>query len=168
MNTYARGACLVVATLLSSQAFADLPPLVASAQTVVVGVNNAVIDLPAIQAAVNAGGSVLLQGTFDLGEGGKVLVQNDIDIGGETDASGALLTIIRRGEWCFHTPYPTTMPPLAAGPVVAIHNLHFVESRGTAIHLGYSGGAFLHNNIIDQMRMRQTSPIGSPVVSERA
>src|SRR4051812_29410353 len=132
-----------------------LLPFVAKAQTDVVGTNNPAIDVAAVQAAVNAGGSVVLKGTFDFGLSGRVLVKNDVDVRGESDESGAPLTTIRRGEWPFHTPYPAVMPPAIAGPIVAIHYLHFVETSGTAIHLGYSGGCSLRGNVIDHMRARK-------------
>src|SRR4051794_22551743 len=88
-------------------------PVLASAQTVVVGANDPAIDLPAVQAAVNQAGSVLLQGTFDFGTAGRVLINNDVEIGGETDVHGVPVTIINRGEWPFHPPYPPVMPPPA-------------------------------------------------------
>ena len=133
-------------------------------QTVVVGQDNADVDVPAVQAAVNEGGSVLLVGTFDFGDRGHVLLLNDVDICGNADESGAPATTIRRGEWTFFTPYPSSLPPAQPGPRVAIHNIHFVQSRGTAIHLAYSGGASLHQNVINQMRARATSA----TTSERA
>lgn len=134
----------------------------ASGQTAeVTGSDNAAVDVPAVQTAVNNGGTVLLTGTFDFGESGHVLLNNAVAICGEADASGAPLTTIRRGEWTFHTPYPGTMPPTAAGPTVTIQHIHFVESRGTAIHLAYSGGASLRHNIIDQMRFRKVPAVDS-------
>lgn len=130
----------------------------AAGPTVVIGQNNAALDLPAVQAAVDGGGEVLLVGTFDFGEG-RVLVKNDVEIGGETDGRGVALTTIRRGEWSFHTPYPATMPPPIAGPVVSVHHLRFVESRGTAIHLAWSGGCSLHHNVVEQMRARPSGAV---------
>ena len=137
----------------------------ARGQTVVIGQNNANLDVPAVQAAVDQGGSVLLVGTFDFGEAGRVLLRNDVEICGTVDESGAPLTTIRRGEWTFHTPYPdpSSLPPAQPGPKVAIHDIHFVEARGTAIHLAYSGGASLHHNVINEMRARVTG-----ATSERA
>jgi hypothetical protein len=153
-----RGLCVAFAVAMG------VVPATADAQTVVVGQNNPAVDVPAVQAAVNAGGSVILSGTFDFGDAGRVLVGNNVDIGGETDESGALLTTIRRGEWNFHTPYPTQMPPTVAGPIVSIHHLRFVQSRGTAIHLAYSGGCSLHDNQIVETRARRVNA----TVSERA
>jgi hypothetical protein len=123
---------------------------------VVVGQNNPVLDVSAVQAAANGGGSVLLEGTFDFGDSGRVVLSGDVEICGETDDAGSPVTTIRRGEWSFFTPYPASMPPPFAGPKVAITHIHFVQSRGSAIHLGYSGGASIAGNVIDQMRARQT------------
>ena len=152
------------ARILVAALLIGLVPLFAGAQTVVTGANDPTIDLPAVQAAVNAGGMVRLRGTFDFGTAGRVLVHNDVDIGGETDVHGAPVTTIRGGEWCFFTPYPPAMPPDQAGPKVALHDLHFLGARGTAIHLAYSGGADLRNNVIEAMRARQVTP----AVAERA
>jgi len=149
----------VVARTMAMPVALALLPLVAGARTVVVGTGNHLVDLPAVQAAADAGGSVLLAGTFDFGDGGRVIVRRDVDIGGESDESGAPLTTIRGGEWSFHTPYPDLMPPPVAGPVVSIHDLHFVGSRGSAIHLAYSGGCSLRHNVVDHMRPRRTGAV---------
>jgi hypothetical protein len=148
---------------LGAVALFAFAPLFADAQTVVVGANDRAVDLPAVQAAVNGGGRVILKGTFDFGSAGRVIINNDVDIGGEIDVHGTPVTTIGGGEWSFHTPYPTQMPPPVAGPKVAVHDLHFVGARGTAIHLAYCGGAELRNNLIHQMRARQTG-----ATSERA
>lgn len=131
-----------------------LVPFVAAAQTVVTGQNNPAGDIPAVQAAVNGGGSVLLVGTFDFGDAGRVLLLNDVDILGEVDEAGNRLTTIRRGEWTFFTPLPTPMPPTTRGPKVSIQNIHFDGAKGTAIHLAHSGGALLQNNKVTGMRGR--------------
>src|SRR5438552_10722582 len=133
--------------------------IVANAQTVVVGRDDPAVDVPAVQAAVDLGGSVLLVGAFDLGEAGRITLVRDVEISGEAgQGTGVPLTTIRRGEWSFHTPFPSSLPlpPAQPGPKVAIHHIRFVESRGTAIHLAYSGGALIHHNIIERMRARVT------------
>jgi len=58
---------------------------------VVAGHENAALDVPAVQAAVDAGGKVLLKGTFDFGVTGRVLLKKDVTICGEADDSGVLL-----------------------------------------------------------------------------
>jgi len=151
------------AAKLGAAALFVLAPLFADAQSVVVGANDPAVDLPAVQSAVDGGGLVILRGGFDFGNDGRVIIKNDVDIGGEIDVHGTPVTIIRGGEWSFHTPFPAQMPPPVAGPRVAVHDLQFVAARGTAIHLAYCGGAELRNNLIHQMRARQTG-----ATSERA
>jgi hypothetical protein len=129
----------------------------------VVGADNAAVDVAAVQSAVDNTDSVILEGTFDFGDSGRVLLTKDVEICGQADDSGVPLTTIRRGQWDFHTPYPSTMPP-PVGPKVAINHIHFVQSKGTAIHLAYSGGASISSNVIDQMRARQVNS----AVAERA
>jgi len=129
----------------------------------VVGTNNPSLDVTAVQAAVAKSDSVLLEGTFDFGNDGRVELMRDVQICGEADEAGLPLTTIRRGEWDFFTPYPTFVTPLPLGPRVAIQQIHFAESRGTAIHLAYSGGASIRGNVIDAMRARKVG-----AVAERA
>src|SRR4051794_3643235 len=99
-------------------------PAAGIAQTVVQGQGNPALDVPSVQAAVEMGGSVLLRGTFDFGDG-RVSLRNDVEISGETDASGKLLTTVSGGEWTFFTPPPPSAPASALphtppGPKVAI------------------------------------------------
>ena len=109
-------------------------PIVANAQTVVVGRDDPAVDVPAVQAAVDLGGSVLLVGAFDLGEAGRITLVRDVEISGEAgQGTGVPLTTIRRGEWSFHTPFPSSLPlpPAQPGPKVAIHHIgteafHFI------------------------------------------
>jgi len=130
---------------------------------VVVGADNAAVDVGAVQSAVDNNDSVLLVGTFDFGDSGRVLLTRGVEICGQADDWGVPLTTIRRGQWDFYTPYPSTMPP-PIGHKVAIKHIHFVQSKGSAIHLAYSGGASIRGNVIDQMRARQASS----AVAERA
>jgi hypothetical protein len=90
--------------------------------TVVLGSDNPLIDVPAVQAAVDEGGTVILRGTFDFGtqagnhiivpgrtgaaqdEKGKSTVfiyQRDVTIVGETNEYGELLTVVRNGMPAF-------------------------------------------------------------------
>jgi hypothetical protein len=166
-----KGSCRAVLALLtflpmgafaSSNAFtvhAGAPTCAAGGAAVVIGQNNPAIDLPAVQAAVDGNLNVTLQGTFDFGDGGRVLLLCDVGISGQGGAT------IRNGEWDFYTPKPSTSP-VVAGPKVSIANIDFVQARGTAIHLVYSGGASISHNVIEDMRSRVVS--ASPPVSERA
>jgi hypothetical protein len=107
-------------------------PDAAPAQTVV-GQNDPAIDVGAVQAAVDRGGSVLLLGTFDFGEEGQVLLHKDTAISGEADASSRPLTTIIGGDWPFFAPIPANMPLAHAGPVISIESIHFRHPSGGAI-----------------------------------
>src|SRR6266568_3462396 len=135
-----------------------LLPHVAAGQTVVGGQNNPAVDVPAVQAAVDQGGSVLLVGTFDFGDAGRVLLRNDVDISGEADSSGSPLTTIKGGDWPFYSPLPSTMPPTHAGPVVGVQYIHFDGAKGVAVHLAYTSGASIHNNQMTGLRGRVFVP----------
>src|SRR3989442_622266 len=133
----------------------SLLPLVAAAQTVLTVQSDPAVDVPAVQEAVNLGGSVLLVGTFDFGKNdcvvlnsnrGCVLLQNDVDISGEIDGSGTPVTTIHGGDWPFYSPLPAQMPPTQAGPKITVQYLHFHGAKGVAVHLAYTGGASIHNN----------------------
>lgn len=95
--------------------------------TVVQGVDNPLYDVPAVQSAVNQGGTVILRGTFDFGtdagnhiiipgrkypgtptfnqdEMGKSTVfiyQKDVTIMGESGPRGELLTVVKNGMPAF-------------------------------------------------------------------
>ena len=90
--------------------------------TVVVGADNPLYDVPAVQSAVDRGGTVLLRGTFDFGTdaGNHIIVpgrtgaaqdvkgtstvfiyQKDVTIKGETGQRGELLTVIKNGMPAF-------------------------------------------------------------------
>ena len=98
----------------------DQPQVVPT--TVVVGVNNPDYDVPAVQSAVDQGGTVLLRGTFDFGTdaGNHIIVpgrtgaaqdrkgtstvfiyQKDVTILGETGQRGELLTVVKNGMPAF-------------------------------------------------------------------
>jgi len=166
-----KGSCrevLALFTFLSVGAFISMnAPLVhagastcaAGGAAVVVGQNNPAIDLPAVQAAVDGNLSVALQGTFDFGDSGRIVLSCDVEISGRSGAT------IRNGEWDFYTPRPNAAPAVA-GPKVSISNIDFVQARGAAIHLVYSGGASISHNVIEDMRSRVVSV--SPPISERA
>jgi hypothetical protein len=138
-------------------------------KTVVVGVNNPDYDVPAVQSAVDQGGTVLLRGTFDFGTnaGNHIIVpgrtypaqdekgtstvfinQKDVTILGETGKRGELLTVVKNG-----------MPPFWIGwdgevsrvPPTGIYGVDFgietfpvdasgrVNYRDTGPEAGYTG-----------------------------
>lgn len=90
--------------------------------TVVLGADNPLVDVPAVQSAVDQGGTVILSGTFDFGadagnhiivpgragaaqdEKGKSTVfiyRKDVTIVGETGTQGELLTVVKNGMPAF-------------------------------------------------------------------
>src|SRR5207244_11529517 len=114
-----------------------LLPLVAEAQTVVTRQNAPAVDVPAVQEAVNLGGSVLLSGTFNFGDSGQVLLRNDVDISGEIVGNATPVTTIRGGDWPFYSPLPAQMPPTQPGPKITVQYIHFDGAKGVAVHLAY-------------------------------
>jgi len=131
-----------------------LLPSAAFAQAVVVGQGNPSIDVPAVQAAVDQGGSVLLVGTFDFGDTGRVVLSKDVAISGEADSSGAPTTTVIGGDWTFFSPLPATLPPSEAGPKIRIQSIHFRQPLGAPIHLAYCGGANIRGNKVTEIRKR--------------
>jgi hypothetical protein len=90
--------------------------------TVVQGVDNPLYDVPAVQSAVDQGGTVILRGTFDFGTdaGNHIIVpgrtgaaqdrkgastvfiyQKDVTIKGETGKQGELITVVKNGMPAF-------------------------------------------------------------------
>jgi hypothetical protein len=107
-------AAAIAGLLAGGAARADDPP----GSVVVVGTGDPTQDVPAVQEAVDQGGTVILRGTFDFGShaGNHIIVpgragsaqdekgestvfiyQNDVTVLGETDAHGTMLTTIRNG-----------------------------------------------------------------------
>ena len=126
-------------------------------QTVVIGQEDPRIDADAIQAAVDKGGSVLLLGTFDFGVDGRVLLHKDIAISGEADASGRPITTIIGGDSPFFAPPPVDRHTPPRGPLISIEGIHFHRPAGGAIHLVYTGGAFIRGNKVTAIRTRPLS-----------
>jgi hypothetical protein len=90
--------------------------------TVVLGADNPLVDVPAVQSAVDQGGTVILGGTFDFGTdaGNHIIVpgrtgaaqdrkgestvfiyRKDVTIKGETGSKGELLTVVKNGMPAF-------------------------------------------------------------------
>ncbi|MBZ5567228.1 MAG: hypothetical protein LAN64_05170 [Acidobacteriia bacterium] len=108
---------MAVLAVPSVMANGDNGPNVAPT-TVVLGADNPLIDVPAVQSAVDQGGTVILRGKFDFGvdAGNHIIVpgrpypdqdvkgkstvfiyQKDVTIIGETGKHGALLTVVKNG-----------------------------------------------------------------------
>ena len=121
--------------------------------SVVVGKNNAVYDVKAVQEAVNKGGTVLLKGIFNFGPKGRVNIKNDIEVMGEHDTEGRPLTKIKGGFWTFHSPLPSTELPIPGpGPKMKIKNIHFDGATWTPIHFPYTSGAEISGNKITNVQ----------------
>jgi len=128
-------------------------------ESVVHGTNNAEYDVKAVQEAVDKGGSVLLKGMFNFGQKGRVNIKNDIEIIGEATITGRPLTKITGGFWTFHSPLPTTEPPLPGpGPKMKIKNIHFDGAIWTPMHFPYTSGAEISGNKITNVH-----PFGLPI-----
>lgn len=109
----------------------------AAAQTVVVGTGNPDIDVPAVQAAVNQGGDVILKGHFSFNRlptvptatgfvGGlaTVLVWKAVAISGTQDGDDEMASI-EGGTTPFYVE--------ASGASVTIQGLRFIRPKGDAI-----------------------------------
>jgi hypothetical protein len=111
------------------------------AQTVVVGTGDPKVDVPAVQAAVDQGGEVVLKGhfSFDMpaikpagsAYGRMVTVSQQVVISGNPDENGEL-PIIERGFLPFFVQ--------AAGSRITIRGLRFVLPAGAAIWIYAAGG----------------------------
>jgi hypothetical protein len=132
----------------------------AAAQAVVVGTGNPDVDVPAVQAAVDQGGDVVLQGHFSFNRpptvptatawaGGlaTVLVSKAVTISGGRDENGNLrdedgeMTSIEGGTTPFYVE--------AAGASVAIQGLRFIRPKGDAIFVYAVSGLMIASCKID-------------------
>ena len=115
------GIFFLTCNTLLAQDLQSTQPQIATT-TVVQGVDNPLYDVPAVQSAVDQGGTVILRGTFDFGTdaGNHIIVpgragaaqdtrgrstvfiyQKDVTITGETGPKGELLTVIKNGMPAF-------------------------------------------------------------------
>src|SRR5215467_8656403 len=112
----------------------------AAAQTVVVGTGNPGIDVPAVQAAVDQGGDVVLKGHFSFDRSptipttpgsppAMVLVSKAVAISGarEGQADDGELTSIDAGTIPFYVEAP--------GAQVSIQGLRFIRPKGVAVRV---------------------------------
>src|SRR6516164_6632290 len=99
---------LIILPAIATLSFAAL----AAAQTVVVGTGNPDIDVPAVQAAVDQGGEVVLKGHFSFDRSptiptaqeppAMVLVSKAVAISGARDDDDGELTSIQAGQIPFY------------------------------------------------------------------
>jgi hypothetical protein len=130
----------------------------AEAEITIVGQNNPVVDIQAIQKAVDQGGTILLKGTFDFGDKGRVNITKDVKIIGETDDQGTPITKIKGGFWTFHSPLPSQLPVEVQGPKITIQKIHFDGALWSAIHIAYCSATTITNN-----KLTNIKPIPSPI-----
>jgi hypothetical protein len=109
---------------------------------IITGQNNSTVDIPAVQSALDRGGTVLLKGIFNFGNDGSVIITKDVDIAGEKG------TMVRGGRLTFNAKVPPQLPPANAGPRVSIRDIHFDGAAFAPIHLAYINGAVVQGNKI--------------------
>lgn len=127
-----------------------------AAQTVVAGTGNADIDIAAVQAAVDKGGSVMLRGhfSFDNPPGARgdlpdlmatILVSKAVTISGAWDEHGQI-TMIDGGEIPFAVE--------ARGATVRMEKLRFIRPKLFAIFVAAAGGLAIESCIIESVEPR--------------
>jgi Right handed beta helix region len=127
------------------------------AQTIVTGTGNPVLDIAAVQAAVDRGGSVVLRGHFSFdsppARRGKlpdlmamVVVSKAVAISGDWDSHGEM-TAIEGGEIPFAVE--------ARGAEVRIERLRFVRPKLYAIFVDQAAGLAIESCTIENVEPRQ-------------
>jgi hypothetical protein len=127
-----------------------------AAQTVVAGTGNPDIDIAAVQAAVEKGGSVVLKGHFSFdnppGRRGElpdlmatVLISNEVTISGTWDEHGQITTI-DGGEIPFAVE--------ARGATVKIERLRFVRPKLFAMFVDAAAGLAIESCIVESVQPR--------------
>ena len=119
----------------------------------VVGTGNPDIDVPAVQAALDQGGSVVLVGHFSFDRpptvpagaiySRMVTVSRRVVISGAPDVQGGMPTI-KAGNWPFFID--------AAGANVTIERVHFVAPKAGAIWVYAVGGLTIANCRIESLQ----------------
>lgn len=125
--------------------------------TVVTGTGDPAKDVAAVQAAADAGGRVVLAGTFDFGERGRVTLTRDVEIVGRDGAT------IRGGFFTFMSPVPATLPPAGPGPRIAIRDLTFTGALWSPINVGHASALVVSGNRISALRPH---PLPMPNIPE--
>jgi hypothetical protein len=138
------GAILTLTQILSGQVMT------------VVGTNNAKVDIPTVQAAVNQGGHVVLKGHFSFAAPptvseqpslffsgaalGMVLVSKTVTISGALDDGGEMASI-EGGANPFYVEAP--------GAHITIQGLHFIHSKALVIRVVAAQGLVITSNRIE-------------------
>ena len=138
------------------------PATSATAQTIVVGTGNPDVDVPTVQAAVDQGGEIILQGHFSFNRpptvptatpfvGGlaTVLVSKPVAISGTQDGE---MTSIEGGTTPFYVEAP--------GVPVTIQRLRFIRPKGDAILVYAVSGLMIASCRIDGLEPLPTISAG--------
>lgn len=110
------------------------------------GTGDASKDVAAVQAAVDAGGTVRLRGTFDFGDKGRVSLRRDVELIGAPGAT------IKGGFFPFSSPLPEAGQGSAPGPKIAIRNLKFDGALYGPINIGSAREVAITGNRISGLR----------------
>jgi hypothetical protein len=140
-----RRTLLAAAAATALAGCASWNPLAAGPDRTVVGQADAAVDVAAVQAAVDQGGTVRLKGTFAFGDGGQVRITRDVAIVGEADAQGRPLTTIRGGLASLRSLPPETLA--GPGPKIEIRRIRFEGAQWTPIQLMHTSGAVVAGNV---------------------
>jgi hypothetical protein len=139
---------------------------IVAAQTTVVGTGDADVDVPAVQAAVDQGGRVILKGHFSFDAAptvhelpwaqlseplGMVLVSKTVAIVGMLDNQDEMPTI-EGGNNPFYV--------AAAGASVEIRGLHFIHSKDVVIRVVAARGLVIADNRIEGVPRDTNVPTG--------
>src|SRR5215471_18386045 len=151
--------CLLIFTAIATVAMGGS----AAAQTLVVGTDDPKVDVPAVQAAVDQGGEVILKGHFSfdrppsvptaLGGLATILVSKAVAISGARDEGDKIrdeqweMTSIEGGT----TPFYVEVP----GAPVTIQRLRFIRPKGDAINVVAVRGL-----VITSCRIEGVEPLG--------
>lgn len=121
---------------------------------VVIGSGDPGKDVPAVQAAIDRGGTVVLKGAFNFGERGRVTIRRDVSISGEPGPSHDRTrgTTIKGGFWTFFSPPPAGLQAGQVGPQISIRNLHFDGALWAPINIAHASGVTVGGNRITNVR----------------
>jgi hypothetical protein len=122
----------------------------------VTGTGDPAVDVPAVQAAVTAGGKVTLVGTFDFGATGRVVISRDVDIRGTDGAT------VKGGFFTFLSPLPA-LPITTPGPAIRIRGLSFDGALRSPIHVAYARSVEVRGNRIANVRPWVVTPANPAV-----
>jgi plastocyanin len=121
----------------------------------VVGVGDPAVDVPAVQEAVDAGGDVLLRGTFSFDQPPidkrSVRISHAVRITGAADDHGGRATIV--GGW---RPFDVDAP----GAGVSIEGIRFVHPEPFAIDVHGVRGLRVEDCLVDHPSPRNVPPFG--------